>query len=84
MSLALQTPEQVAGIAIAGARAATPPQRIARWRSVGWIPVAWRSFSGRCPLQDRGRWACGSSARVQIPAHPGPHYDCGRYAEADD
>ena len=50
----------------------------------GWIPVAWRSFSGRCPLQDRGRWACGSSARVQIPAHPGPHYDCRRYAEADD
>src|ERR1700687_995508 len=50
----------------------------------GWIPVAWRSFSGRCTLRDRGRWACGSSARVQIPAHPGPYYDCRRYAEADD
>jgi polyhydroxybutyrate depolymerase len=50
----------------------------------GRIPVAWRSFSGRRPLPDRGRWACGSSARVQIPAHPGPNYDCRRYAEADD
>jgi poly(3-hydroxybutyrate) depolymerase len=50
----------------------------------GWIPLAWRSVSGRCPLQDRGRWACGSSARVQVPAHHGPHYDCRRYAEADD
>jgi malonate transporter and related proteins len=29
-------------------------------------------------------FGCGSSARVQIPAHPGPHYDCRRYADADD